>query len=84
MYVRACMYVYYHDCVHYSDIITIVCTINSDSCDYVCGSDHLNILYCVTVVEENNDRMALAFIVRLPFMSSLHGACKVRMSLCLC
>ena len=52
------MYVYDYDCVLYSD-----------SCDYVCGSDHVNILYCVTVVEENNDMMALAVIVWLPFMS---------------
>ena len=58
MYGHACMYVYDYDCVHYSD-----------SCDYVCGSDHVNILYCVTVVEENNDMMALAVIVWLPFMS---------------
>ena len=58
MYGHACMYVYYYDCVHYSD-----------SCDYVCVSDHVNILYCVTVVEENNDMMALAFIVWLPLMS---------------
>ena len=58
MCVHACMYVYYYDCVHYSD-----------RCDYACGSDHLNILYCVTVVEENNDMMALAVIVWLPFMS---------------